>query len=304
MSKLHISIPELDARKLSYEEFFRVMIILVDHESKHLKNLHQSTSINDLQAYPLQIICRIVEAACTLHSVIERDNDYVIANVIVRSLADFISAFSLIYIETEGEERILRHYLYIIDGLQGRLQQFPQHLKNNGRLTSMEYNGLLKQINDAKINYQRAYESSVREIKKLTIYNGYKSAIDGLVKHANWRYKSLASMNVYKNRYNWNELYPFLNMGNVSGFFSTLSEFVHGLSTSNLLYEKTTEDFEPIYGVATSLIGKLQSMLSKLYATDLEILSPKLISALLDEGMPQQYVNDLIMRFLSKETNE
>lgn len=86
----------------------------------------------------------------------------------------------------------------------------------------------------------------------------------------------------------------------ISGFFSTLSEFVHGLSTSNLMYEKTTEDFEPIYGVATSLIGKLQSMLSKLYMTDLEILSPKLISALLDEGMPQQYVNDLIKRFLSK----
>ena len=42
-----------------------------------------------------------------------------------------------------------------------------------------------------------------------------------------------------------------------SDFFSCQSEFVHGLSTSNFAYGSDEQTFEPVYGIAMSLLGKL-----------------------------------------------
>jgi len=91
-------------------------------------------------------------------------------------------------------------------------------------------------------------------------------------------------------KYSWNEMYALLNLEkNVRDFFSTLSEFVHGLSTSNLCVEKEIETFEPVYGIATSLLGKLHNMLNDVYSNDMVAIKPKLMTALCDKRMPKHF---------------
>lgn len=60
MENVRISIPEFDERGLTYEESFRIIVIMLNHELYYLKNLHPSEAIDDLDAYPLQVAQRIV----------------------------------------------------------------------------------------------------------------------------------------------------------------------------------------------------------------------------------------------------
>ncbi|SFS46147.1 hypothetical protein SAMN05216365_10757 [Porphyromonadaceae bacterium NLAE-zl-C104] len=294
MENVRISIPEFDERGLTYEESFRIIVIMLNHELYYLKNLHPSEAIDDLDAYPLQVAQRIVNTAYTLHSIIERDKDYVVANIIVRSIADYISSFILIYNEADERKKVLRHYLYIIDGLQGRLNQLPENLFNDGQLVQAEYEALSKQIEEAKANYQAIYDFSIKQIRNLPNYSGHKAVIDKLIRKANWKFKSLTITNMDKNTLKWNDLYSYLNLKESSGFFSSLSEFVHGLSTSNLAFGKNNEIFEPVYSITISLMGKLREILDVVYSDDIKIIRPKMITALCDEGMPNHYVMDLL----------
>ena len=86
----HIRIPELDEFGLNYEEGFRFIHVFLKHYVYHLKEIFSSKSIDDLKAYPLSIADRIVKMSSTFNSVVERDNDYVVANIIIRSIAESI----------------------------------------------------------------------------------------------------------------------------------------------------------------------------------------------------------------------
>lgn len=292
---MHISILELESQALTYESFFRVMVILLKHEQAYLQERHSSESIDDIEAYPLQIARRIIKTSCTLHSIIERDEDYVIANTIVRSIADSLSSLLLIYGEKDIEERKLRHYLYIMDGVIERIKRIPDNLKYDGKIKKEEYDKLSQQLKNSKANYQGAYNHSVSIIKTLSLYNGRKAVINELVSNRNWRYKSLGTA---KSKYSWDKMYDFIKLNNVSSFFSCLSEFVHGLSTSNMSFEPGTITFEPVYGVAIALLGKLWQFLEEYYSQDIPFIRPRMITALIDEGMPQDYIQEILSQII------
>lgn len=291
MSNLHISIPELDERNLSSEEFFRVIYVLLVHEMEQLILLHPSKAINNLSDYPLQLAKRIVDSAHTLYYVIEKENDYVVAFTIIRSIADMLSTFILIYGGDDTEETALRHYLYILDGMKGRLSLLPEKIENNGRLKDHEYIGLCKQINDAKLNYGRAVDLCVREIHSLQLYKKYPKSIDILIERRNWKFKNIDSP---KEKYKWEEMYGFIELKLDGQFISSLSDFVHGLSTSLLVVDIDETTFEPVYGVSISLLGKLHERINCFYKEDQPIVRRNMLPALADEAMPEQYVNYIL----------
>lgn len=280
---MHISQPELDKRGMTYEELFQYMIVFLDHEVTHLRGIHTSIAINDIKAYPLQIATRIIKMAMTLHSVIERNNDYPVSNIIVRCMADSLSALYLIYGGKDEEIKSLRHYLYIIDGIKGRLKEYPEKYEYDDRISKEEYDKLHQQLIECRGNYQRTYDFSKSMIERLELYDGRKAVVDGLIRDGNWKFKTLGSA---KNYYNWKEMYNFLGLEKSSSFFSLLSEFVHGLSTSNLIVEIGETTFEPIYSFATSLLDRLHKFLEREYVQDMEIVRPQMLSVLLDENVP------------------
>lgn len=226
----------------------------------------------------------------TLHNVIERDGDYVVSNIILRSLADNISSFILIYRNGNYEEKVLRHYLYVIDGLKGRISQLPSIIEKK-RLSQAEFEALSRQVTAAREAYTRAIDVSIENIRNLKLYVGRKTNIEKLIHTGNWKFKSLNGQKSLK----WNDLYMLLDFNNnISDFISLLSEFVHGLSTSNLEIDKCVETFEPIYGIGVSLIGKIDAVLSDLYSEDMNVIRPKMITALCDTEIPESYIKSLL----------
>ena len=139
MSKVHISTPELEKCGLSYEEFYRVLLVIIKHTTLHLRQLHTNNGIDNIKAYPLLIIEKIIKLSETLHSIIINKKDYVACNIILRSLADQISSLLLIYTESEEDVKSLRHYLFIIDGLKGRLNQLTSEIPYDGKIKFEEF---------------------------------------------------------------------------------------------------------------------------------------------------------------------
>lgn len=249
---LHISTQELDEQNLSYEEFFRVIHVILKHETMYLRQLHPSKSINDIESYPIIIIEKVLKITSTLYTVVNANKDYIVSNIIIRSLADVISSLILIYSKSNDDLKLLRHYLFIMDGLQGRINNLPSDLKYDGKIKKEEFEALSQQIESARDNYKGAYSCAEEEIKKLSIYESKKNTIDHLISKRNWRFKELSES---PGTYKWTELYTYAELPLDSEFFSLLSEYVHGLSTSNLIVDSDNETFEPILSIASSLMG-------------------------------------------------
>ena len=199
--KVHISIPELDSEGLTYEEFFRVLFLLVKHEVAHLKDIYPSCSIDDIKAYPLQIAQRIVITSCTSHNIIEREKDFCSAMAILRVMADTLSSLYLIYKE-EGEKLYLRHYLYVMDGVNNRLKYLPNSVDYDNKISNSEYDALCKQIESSKNNCNGTINHCVSEIQSLSFYHGQMYVIDKLIKSQNWKFKTFGSAN-RNNSYLW-----------------------------------------------------------------------------------------------------
>ena len=292
MSKVHISTPELEERGLSYEEFYRVLFVITKHKVHHLRQLHPSQAIDNIKAYPLLIIEKIIKLSETLYSIITYNKDYVASNILLRSLADQTSSLLLIYSETDEEIKALRHYLFIIDGIKGRLNQLTTEIPYDGKIKLNEFEALKTQIKSAIDNYNGAYSFSVGEISKLVIYTKYSIEIEKLIKDRNWRFKSIASPKI--NTYSWKDLYSFLQLPIDSAFFSLLSEFVHGLSTSNLIFDDDDiGSLDAITSIAASLLGKVDNAINLLFSEDMASIKPLMISALTDPFMPQNYIENI-----------
>ena len=119
--------------------------------------------------------------------------------------------------------------------------------------------------------------------------------IDKLIENCNWKYKTFSSK-TKGNSYTWLAMYEKLKLQRKPTFFSYLSEFVHGLSISNISVDIDNTTFEPIYGTTSALLGRLHDFIEDYYHDELPLIKPKLISGLLDNDMPQKFVDNLIVK--------
>lgn len=276
-----IKIQELEDRNLTSKEFYRVLTSLMKHEVYYLRLLHVSDAINDIEAYPLQIAERIVTSLDTLYTVIESCHDYVSANALVRNLADSVSAFVLIYKKSSGEERILRHYLYIMDGLKTRISQLPDDIQKKDNISEADFNALRAQIIAAKTNFTDTFEFCQNEIKKLQLYQDNQQWCETwAIKSCKWRFQEVGK----KTDYSWKSIYDVLELESKE-FFSGLSEYVHGLSTSNLCVEKDENTFVAPYSIATCLIGKFREAIETIFASDMTVVKQNMVSVIRDPNV-------------------
>lgn len=294
-----MKIPELEMAGITCEESFRIILTTLKYEVRFLKDNYNSNAINSVNDYSLVIAERIVKTANTLHSVIKRDKDYVIANMIIRSMADSISSFILIYGEKDINVKSLRHYLYIIDGLQNRINQLSNSPTYNESISKEDYEKLCLQVKVAKQNYKEACNFSVCQIKSLPIYAKNQMFIDKLIEGHNWKFQSLGSSP--KSRFSWERMYDLMGFKCPSSFFSSLSDYVHGLSTSNLSLEMEDELFDPVYSFGISLLGKLMSSLKDIFPDEFSsILSKTFSSVLCDENIPKHYIQKFLQELNSE----
>ena len=250
------SIPELEKFNGSYYDAYKAIYSLCAHEVTRLRTLFPEGAINNINGYKVGIITKEMFAFHSLITLIEQNQDYSTSASILRSIADNLSTYILIYHQKSEDELLLRHYLYLIDGLKARYTAMSSiHPPKDTPISNEEKQETERNVSFAKKNTSDAILFCKRKIWTLNIYNEKVNAINHLLTTINgWRYRSL---DCYKQILSWKEMYSLINGKESSQFFiSYLSQYVHGLSSSNLLIDtKNKETFEPLIGIGISFLG-------------------------------------------------
>lgn len=253
-----------------------------------------NTSVNDVPGYALEFCRKTLVQATTLVKVANEREDYNTTCSLVRMLADNVSIIRLIYGETNTVEKILRHLLYVMDGVSTRNEYLKNYPKEyDGTIPRDTYEALCVQVQEAKNNAVGCIEFCTNAIKVLPIYVEHQPSIDELVKYRNWKYKTIDKPK-NKDAYTWNEMYQLLDVKDKGYMFSYFSQYVHGLSISNIALNDK-DDFETPLAFAFSLVGWVFNYLRREYEPYIEEYTMDDVLKM----VPQWYLEEM----LAQKTN-
>lgn len=261
---MKIPIPEVTDRFGTIDNALANVINCCDVIIDKAKKVYPSASVNDVPGYALEFCRKTIVQATTLLKIAKDRDDYNTICSLVRILADNVSIIRLIYAETNKEEKILRHLLYLMDGVSTRSEYLKDYPKDyDGTIPREDYYELCIQVKEAKDNAEGSIGFCIDLIKKRPIYIVYQSSIDELIKQKNWKYKSIDKPK-RNDAYTWNEMYQLLDVKDKGYMFSYYSQYVHGLSISNMVFDDR-DVFDIPLNYAFVLVGWLLEFLRRDY---------------------------------------
>lgn len=261
---MKILIPEVVERFGSMENalvsVIRYCHVLIDKA----KAVCSSASVNDVPGYALVFCNKTLVQATTLVKVANEREDYNTACSLVRILADNVATIKLIYAAEDTEDKILRHLLYVMDGVSTRYDYLKVRPKGyDGKIPKETYDALCAQVQAAKDNAFGCIEFCINAIKSRPRYADQPQNFDELIKYRNWKFKTIYQPKP-KQAYTWKEMYGKLDENDAGDMFSYLSQYVHGLSISNIILNDP-DNFEMPLAFAFSLVGWIFNFLRKEY---------------------------------------
>lgn len=266
---MRIPIPEMDKRYDSVEDAIdhtvRICTVIIDKACEKWP----TPSVSDMPGYILVICRKILTQFSTLTYVSRQRNDYNTVCSLVRILADSIATLNLIYCCDDDEERIIRHLLYVLDGISERdhllNERYPEY---DGRISRELFNSLCTQYQEAKENAKGCIKYCIETIKKSPYYSTHQVELDVLIQRRNWKFKTISEPKP-KDGYSWKDMYQMLKINMADEMFPYLSQYIHGLSISNILLNDK-DDFDAPLSFAFCLLGWLLIFLRRVYGPHIE----------------------------------
>ncbi len=260
---MRIPVPEVDERfdclEDALEHIIRLSGVIVDKAIK----LCPSPTVADIPSYALAFIRKVLVQSSTLVMVAREREDYNTVCALVRMLADNMATLNLVYGSDDKEERVLRHLLYVMDGVFERYSTLIGHpMHYDGKIPRGTYEALKKQVQGAIDNAASCMSFCENEIKSRSTYQTNREHIDKLINKKDWKYKQLGASQLKS--YTWKEMYEKLDIKTGSEMFPFLSQYVHGLSVSNIALNDP-DDFDAPLSFAACLLGWLFRFLRKEY---------------------------------------
>ncbi|MCQ2340643.1 MAG: hypothetical protein MJZ79_07720 [Paludibacteraceae bacterium] len=238
---------------MDIKEFFFYQSKVLYYDLLMQRTKYPSHFVNDIYGYQLLIIERIEKFANSYFFIAKSTQNYALVGALVRVLADYVAGYRLIYLNPNKEEVLLRHYLYIIDGLQRRINEISGPLPKMNSVPQQMVDELNAHIESSCNYHLHTINVCIEEIKKQSLYKNNSDVIDCLIEQSNWRYKELRKGN--RNWYSWNELYSKQALKGAT-HFTEFSCFIHGLSTCQLDGVIPDEFIDKMWGLATALVNK------------------------------------------------
>lgn len=270
---MRISVPEFECFDGSYIKSLKASTCLLDYEVERLSYRYSSNAIDNIKGYIVTFLSRLTKSLHTLIYIIEERKDYVVANSIIRMLADNVATLQLIYGSNDINELFFRHYLYVLDGCKTRFNVLPKSINKNEKITESEYNALKNQIEEARNNCKEAMDTIHNILKEHPYHKIHPEAFSRIEADKNWKYKELSTKEKKKNEYSWKDMYLLLDeKKSMASFFSYLSQYVHGLSISNIIIDNNIESFEPIIGIGIFLTGKIKLLTEQIFFDEKEYM--------------------------------
>ena len=299
---MKIPIPEVEQNGYTEESLLKSIIQLSNLLAKKARANNPSQAIDNIDGYFLLMVERILIQAQTTLEVIEKHQDYNTVCALVRLMADNICIVKLIYDEQDINERELRHYLYLMDGLKLRKSELEKpHKPYDGRISKDAFDQLMKQMTDAIENTNTAISVCMIHIRNNPLYAKYPQLIEKLAQQRNWQYDNLnAEINKIP-KPKWNELYKKVGLEEPE-MYSYLSQYVHGLSISNLP-TTSIDDYNAPCSFAVCLMGSLFQILKSKYETVMHDITYEELLALLS-ACPEKHLKELFGKLCLQNPKE
>ena len=287
---MRIPVPEMDERFDSTEDAIEHIIRFCNVIVDKAKVVCPSNSVSDIPGYVLEFCRKVLIQATTLVKVAREEEDYNTVCSLVRILADNIATLNLVYNCQNDEEKILRHLLYVLDGVRERYNYLKDRkLTYDGKIPQETFEALKRQVEGARDNSAGCIAYCESIIKALPVYASNRKDVDSLIQNRNWKYKQITpNSKKDKNAYTWKEMYGLLSIKEASDMMSFFSQYVHGLSISNIVLGDP-DDFDAPLSFTVCLLGWLFNYIRKVYEPyigqytweDIDKISPGLIEVLI-----------------------
>ena len=261
---MNIPIPEVTKCFCSIDNAIVSVIRYCNVVIEKAKKVYPSASVNDVPGYALEFCRKMLAQATTLVKVAREREDYNTVCSLVRIMADNVAVLKLIYGADDQEEKELRHLLYVMDGVATRYEYLKDKPKPyDGNISKEAYETLSTRVREIKDNAIGCINFCTDAIKARHNYYVKPQCYDILIRYRNWKFK-LIDKPKPQDSYSWNDMYNLLNINNNGYIFSFFSQYVHGLSISNLDLNDG-DDFEAPLVFAFSLLAIIYNFLRKEY---------------------------------------
>lgn len=236
---------------------------------KRVCGLYPFASVNYIKGYVARFCYIRLKSFDTLLKVAIEHKDYVTAACILRMLGDCVSVFRLVYMEPNGDLRLLRHCLYILDGCERNLVVIPEENNNKKCMPKEEWGDFDKQVKFNRDLRLRMMKEAQGMLDSSPLKVTDESAFNKIVEDRNWKFKEFKwYKKVGSNQYQWKELYDLIGMCEQYDLFSYISQYAHGLSMSNLIIEMDEVNCDGIVGEALGLINRMIEYMAVFFAEE------------------------------------
>lgn len=271
---MRISYPEAERMGWNYEDVYLFAFSELDYLTTELQKLYNNDGINDIPSYVLRLVKKMLETWGSIFLIYSHNRDYVSACTLCRNIIDNLATIYHVYMNSNEDEKVFKHYLYVLDGILCRYKDYPDYnqIVNNGRIKEDEFIALVTQVRDTNKSDMIAKEFIIKELKRSPLYNNNK-IVNQIIENANWKYKSLKPLlnPKEKNQFTWNSLYKMVDSNpSFSTYASYLSVFVHGLSISNCDLDKSEELFEPILSLSIVNLNSTLVAIKEIYKNEIK----------------------------------
>ena len=252
---------------------------------KRLTSLYQYASVQYLKGYVAHFCYLRLKSFDTLIKVVVEHKDYVSANCLLRMLGDRVAVFRLIYGEKDKDFLLLRHALYVIDGCERNMAVLPEKDISEGALPDNELEEANRQIRYSREHRQRLMREAQEILNQSTLPQRDKAAFDKIVEDRNWKFKEFK---FYKkkgsNQYKWQELYDLIDECKYYDLLSYISQYVHGLSMSNLVIKLDESNMDGVVAEGVGLLDRLHEYTLEFFTEEYE----NILEGLLDPEMSEK----------------
>ena len=234
---------------------FKTMMVFATEMINLLRVKFPSSSIEGWQGYLVQRLSSMLQSYHTFSRVLQEDNDYITANTILRMMADNLSITKFIYVDHDGDMRLLRHYMFLMDG-------------------SLTFIKLTDSMEDVDNLIKKAREKSKEEVQyikeqitKLPLYKENCEALDKFIKidkrECNWKFRDFSN----KVGFRFHELYKKLGIApKIVAYLEYLSQFAHGLGLYSLGTVASIQNVPFLLEVRDILLGLLTNYIYGLFS--------------------------------------
>lgn len=207
------------------------------------------------------IIDDAVRGLSSLYTLADLRKDYNSCAVLLRSLVDKIAVLQLVYANKNDCDRSFRHLVYCLDGLEERDNLLADRIVKDEHITADEFQELDTQMMEARVNTRDAISYILDEIHEHQYFKDNPDWVSAVIRKKKvWQYRDKFQYD--RNRknipsYSWKEMYKLIdNRDGIASFYSAyLSQFVHGLSLSSLLFHEDEDNFESLLSAGICLQG-------------------------------------------------